>query len=57
MGSKSYSERTAPIAAPDSVLAVVDEESAVSIDFLEMKMIVRDRTTPANDFFGDPNDH
>ena len=57
MGSRNYSERSAPKAAADCILAVTAEASAVSINFLEMKMIVRDRTTPANDFFGDPNNH
>lgn len=52
-----YIDRPAPFPPADCVLAVAEEESAVSIDFLEMRMIVRHRTTPANDFFGDPNDH
>lgn len=52
---KDITEAPAPL---ETIMEFLKNKRAgVAIDFINMKMVVRDPDTPANEFYGDPNNH
>ncbi|MDR7034483.1 hypothetical protein [Mesorhizobium sp. BE184] len=51
-----YTNRPAPAALPAGWALLGNKPEGIAVDFCAMNMAVRDRTTPANNFSGDPGE-
>ncbi len=53
--TSSYIDRPAPLPLPPSVSYLGNEPEGAAFDFVAVQGYIRDKTTPANNFFGDLN--
>src|SRR5690606_23822958 len=50
-----YIDRGAPFALGPVIALLGNEKEGLALDFVNMRAYVRDRSTPENQFLGDPN--